>query len=61
MGAKRCAGSCGISKRSTSRSRQKLRPPVHGSALARIGASAPACDRISIDRREMQMARLPVQ
>jgi hypothetical protein len=52
MGAKRCVGSLGISKRSTSRSRQKLRPPVHGSALAaqRRRRAGPAQDLLRAAR-----------
>ena len=61
IGANRCVGSLGIWKCSTSVSRQKLRPPVQGRPVATSGSSAPAQAMISCERREMQMARLPVQ
>ncbi len=61
MGAKRCVGSLGISKRSTSAWRKWLRPAVQPRPLFTSGASAPTQPRISCERREMQMARLPVQ
>jgi hypothetical protein len=61
IGAKRCVGSLGMRNRSTSVSRQKLRPPVHGRPVRASACCAPAHARISCERREMQIARLPVQ
>ena len=40
---------------------KKLRPPVHGKALPASAAPAPQAARISCERREMQIARLPLQ
>src|ERR1700730_10302786 len=59
IGAKRSAGSLGISKCSTSVSRKKLRPPTHARPLAVSGRSAPTQPRISSERRDKQIARLP--